>query len=99
MAGVKIGDIIEVEITDEDGCIVWRPACVLACDPHGTSFRACINGDPDFVEEYTSDEEGREWRVPSRASIAWLTEVYEEGERHHGGRSAAQKEEEEAESR
>lgn len=59
---VAVGDEIEVEV-EEGGRTRWRCACVRALLPDGT-FRACVDGDEDFVEEYGPHEQNSEWRLP-----------------------------------
>ena len=89
MSAVAVGDLLEVEVQEEDGSNIWRPARVVACDAAASTFRACINGDGDFIEEYAPADEGSEWRIPLPDARPWLEALYEEGERLFAGRGAA----------
>ena len=57
---LRVGDELEVEV-EEDGTADWQPAEVVKLLSNGR-FRARINGDSLFVEEYGPEDEGREWR-------------------------------------
>jgi hypothetical protein len=64
------GSLVEVEVEEPSGAIVWQPARVLAT-LDGGGFRACINGDVDFIEAFTAADEGVEWRrVPAEGEAA-----------------------------
>lgn len=59
---VKVGDVIDAEV-EENGKTRWRAARVQAIFDDG-QFTACIDGDEDFVETYSLEEENTEWRWP-----------------------------------
>ncbi|KAL3893183.1 MAG: hypothetical protein SGPRY_014406 [Prymnesium sp.] len=56
-----IGEVIEVEVALKDQKIVWQTAVVRQCLPNGR-FKACIDEDESFIEEFGMDDEGTEWR-------------------------------------
>ena len=70
----RSGDCLEVEVAPEDdgeGPTAWKPARVLrvlATEP--LKFHVCIDGDPEFVEEYELEDVGAEWRWPGGAHSA-----------------------------
>ena len=83
---LAVGSEIEVEVNEDSGpfciggrpCVRWRPAEVRALLNDG-NFAVCVDGDEDFVEQYSPEEEGTEWRrrkthieVERRAS-EWTT--------------------------
>ena len=58
------GELLEVEVADPEedgGAVGWKPAVVTEVLPH-QRFRAMVNGEDDFVEEYGMEDESREWR-------------------------------------
>ena len=57
---VREGDALEVEV-EEGGSTAWVTAQVVEVRRDGR-FCACINHDPDFIEEYELGDEGIEWR-------------------------------------
>ena len=57
---VYVGKHIEVEVKEEDGSIVWKLARVRRGMTNGR-FEACIDNDPDFIEEYSWNHHV-EWR-------------------------------------
>jgi hypothetical protein len=59
---MAVGDDIEVEVNEEQRTR-WRAACVRAILPDG-SFKACVDGDEEFIETYAPHEENSEWRWP-----------------------------------
>ena len=87
----RIGDILEVEVAaegqgDASGApsIQWRPAKVIEIvDSSRGSFRACVGGDGDFVEEYLPSDEHSEWRWPAPGALRELRKRYDAGTREH----------------
>ena len=63
----RVGDTIEVEVASSGGETSWKPAEVVVLLRNGR-FRACVNEESDFIEEYTQEDAGTEWRWPSRGS-------------------------------
>ena len=56
------GDTIEVEVAEAPGLPpAWVGAKVVEA-VEGGSFKVEVNGDAEWVEEYTADDEGSEWR-------------------------------------
>ena len=49
------------------------------------AFRACVNEESDFIEEYTQDDAGTEWRWPSRGSSKRQAEEEEEEQEEEAG--------------
>lgn len=67
---LRSGAVLEVEVAD-DGGAAWRPARilrVLVAEP--LKFHVCVDGDPEFVEEYVPSDEGDEWRWPADEAAA-----------------------------
>ena len=58
---VAVGGVMEVEVANDDGENEWKPARVVKL-LSSRRFVACINGEADFLEEYGSEDEGKEWR-------------------------------------
>ena len=90
---LKRGDQIEVEVGDDgSGTTTWQSAEVVKLLGNDR-FRAMVNGDAEFVEEYGPEDEGKEWRRASkydglkrqRKSV----EHYQPGEVPRGGPSRA----------
>jgi hypothetical protein len=90
---LKRGDQIEVEVdVDGSGTTTWQSAEVVKLLGNDR-FRAMVNGDAEFVEEYGPEDEGQEWRRASkydglkrqRKSV----EHYQPGEVPRGGPSRA----------
>ncbi|KOO24839.1 ATPase family aaa domain-containing protein 2b-like protein, partial [Chrysochromulina tobinii] len=90
---LKRGDQIEVEVdVDGSGTTTWQSAEVVKLLGNDR-FRAMVNGDAEFVEEYGPEDEGQEWRRASkydglkrqRKSV----EHYQPGEVARGGPSRA----------
>ena len=59
-----VGELIEVEV-EEDGLISWRPGEVRQ-HLNGRQFVACVNHDEGFIEAFSMEEEGGDWRPESR---------------------------------
>ena len=79
-----VGELIEVEV-EEDGLISWRPGEVRQ-HLNGRQFVACVNHDEGFIEAFSMEEEGGDWRrvaPPSEPGSARM----EKGRK--GDRSAA----------
>ena len=68
--------IIEVEVAEDDGAVVWKPAKVQELTSDGR-FVVCVNGEPDFLEEYGLEDEGIEWRLPSAEALPVVTAAYD----------------------
>jgi len=63
---LKRGDQIEVEVdVDGLGTTTWQSAEVVKLLGNDR-FRAMVNGDAEFVEEYGPEDEGQEWRRASK---------------------------------
>ena len=81
----KAGNYLHVEVADEKtGDVAWKTGLVTE-GLDGQRFKARVNGDADFVEEYGMEDEGTEWKsvaaeeleeVKARDEAAIL--VYEE---------------------
>ena len=70
---VDVGAILEVEVADpeeEGGAVAWKPAKVTKIIKESGNFVARVNGEADFLEEYSAADEGREWRRPVNAEAA-----------------------------
>ena len=83
----RVGDTIEVEVASSGGETSWKPAEVVVLLRNGR-FRACVNEESDFIEEYTQEDAGTEWRWPSRGSKRQRRAVdfYRPAVEQHGGR-------------
>lgn len=64
------GEEIEVEVEDEQGKVCWRAAEVRRLAGEG-KFVACVDGDEDFVEEYTIEQEDKEWYANEARIESW----------------------------
>ena len=78
------GDTIEVEVAEAPGLPpAWVGAKVVEA-VEGGSFKVEVNGDAEWVEEYTADDEGSEWRWeaadPATAAAAAIEGDDEGGE-------------------
>ena len=62
----------------------WQPAEVVVLLRNG-AFRACVNEESDFIEEFTQDDAGTEWRWPSRGSSKRQAEEEEEEQEEEAG--------------
>ena len=62
---MRVGDVLEVEVKDDDEGLVWKPAEVRQILRRGR-FKVRINNEDDFVEEYGPEDEGSEWRRTSK---------------------------------
>jgi len=59
---IAVGDIVDVEVEEEEKTR-WRAAEVRRVFEDGR-FCVCVDGDEEFVEVYSPDDEGTEWRWP-----------------------------------
>ena len=59
----RVGETIEVEVDEEGdgGEVLWKRA-VVQQQLGGGRFKVCVDSDEEFIEEYSLEEEGREWR-------------------------------------
>ena len=62
---------------------MWRPAVVRTHVKGASpkSFTACVDNDEEFIERFTSQDEGKEWRrmMPRRSEMVEV-EVEDDGE-------------------
>ena len=94
------GEVIEVQVEDEaTGDLSWQPAEVIeifhaedrrtGSGGGGEFFFAQVDGDPDMVEEYGPEDEGREWRRPAPAAAAAVIVALRAAKRRYAETRAA----------
>ena len=94
------GEVIEVQVEDEaTGDLSWQPAEVIeifhaedrrtGSGGGGEHFFAQVDGDPDMVEEYGPEDEGREWRRPAPAAAAAVIVALRAAKRRYAETRAA----------
>lgn len=69
--------VVEVEVAEKGGRVEWKPSRVMEVRANG-HFVACVNGDPEFLEEFGPEDENTEWRFPAVSELARVTAAYEE---------------------
>ncbi|KAL1520435.1 hypothetical protein AB1Y20_022018 [Prymnesium parvum] len=73
---MAVDALIEVEVAAADGSVCWKPSRVTST-LDGGRFVACVNGEPDFLEQFGAEEEGTEWRWPAEEDIDALSAAYD----------------------
>jgi hypothetical protein len=60
-----MGELLEVEVAEPSGAVVWKAAEVRTVLHEPRRFVVCVNGEEDFLEEYGIEDHGTEWRWPT----------------------------------
>ena len=60
-----VGELLEVEVAEPSGAVVWKAAEVRTVRHEERRFVVCVNGEEDFLEEYGIEDHSSEWRRPT----------------------------------